>query len=454
MKDVIIIDGDNPQDVAYPLIVNLEEHNISTNHTEIIEANMTQKIRIGSFFVLVLIITEKCIEFFLNLISTVTGANKGNKNYILPILHDIDDELIKQYPLLQEYNYIDYDKNIDRITQEIRATVDKAKEVAMKEELKALGDNLHKLGIKGIEGVVSAIYDMSLLHHLEAFSEAGQELAHHILADIAKKENIYIGETLDNLLASPVMPVNIRTHYQEIQQESGLPLVAALSALCFWYADTYFNVSLIKRKLIVPIKPHELTREDRSEMYLIENLVYPTKIAGTEEDTEIVYAKNSHTISAARDVESGKLIAFICAYPVTAGFYEQIMSGEFDDTSITPHDIETYDQPGTYKLYVSSVCIHPSFNRTSAFGVVYKAFMELMESLADRGVFMEELVADTATKKGALLCRAMGMKKRLSTNHGTSIYTIGLDAQNVEKIFSKNKKLVKKYQGYCRGGRP
>ena len=309
-----------------------------------------------------------------------------------------------------------------------------------------LGDKLNSQNGIAIKKLATSVEDISLLESSEDIITATQNLLKTILQDIAKKENIYIEEDFANIIKSQVLEDAKGLQYILNEKVSDIKeYIVHFEEFVDWYVEGYFKAGIMRNKKLTVAKQSELTKQDLNDIYNIETLVYPKEIAGKEEATTIVLENNCHSIAAARDAETKKVIAFICAYPITDNFYNTLMTGNFDDTNITAADIVNYDQPGHYRLYISSYCVHPKYTRSAAFGVVYKSFLQIVEELAHRDIFITEILADTATKKGALLCRSLGMKKETETDHDTVLYKININEANIGKIFAKNKRIMALY---------
>ena len=461
MSDVFIINLDSEENNELLLLAQaLQEQSIKTDVAWFdlqknfqTEEGLLSKLK--TCFVLVLFVTEKFIESFLKIFT-----NTNNPQPVLPILHNIDgDQITKKYPLLADYNYItsnDIKKEIDILTKEISVTVDYAKTLEARQQLLLLSQNLYKLNISGLNDLAIQLYDTSLLENIEDIILNCQAIVRKVLFDIAKKHNIYTGDDmLQNIIKSRVLGdmeliavqiLGADIAVQNLNQINIIHFVRGLNTLSFWYAGNYFKTSIFRHKNIETVKQNQLSHADLIEIYNIETLVYSKEIAGKEDATSIVLECNPHSVAAARDTDTGQIIAFVCAYPITQKFYNELISGKFNDTHITSEDIASYNQAGNYKLYISSFCVHPQYIRTKAFGVVYTSFLQIIEELALQGIFISEMLADTATKKGALLCRSLGMKKSIATDHGTVLYKIEISNANIGKIFAKNKNALELYK--------
>ncbi|MCL1996921.1 MAG: hypothetical protein FWG63_11990 [Defluviitaleaceae bacterium] len=461
MNDVFIINFDSEENNELMVLAQtLQEHSIKTDMAwlDLEENTKTQEgllSKLKTCFVLVLLITERFIESFLDIF-----RNTGNTQPVLPILHNVNEEKItEKYPLLADYNYLttnDIKNEAGVLAKQISNTVDYAKAAEAGQQLALLSQNLYKFNLKELDNLANNLYDTSLLENCDDIILNIQAITKGILHDIAKKHNIYTNEDmLGNILKSRVLDDMELTVLQILGKDDAIQknnqinivhFVRGINTLAFWYAHNYFKTAIFRYKNIEPASQNQLSHADLIEIYNIETLVFPKEIAGKEDATSIVLESNAHSIAAARDADTGQIVAFVCAYPITQKFYDEIVTGKFNDTNITDEDVASYKEPGYYKLYISSFCVHPKYTRTKAFSVVYTSFLQIVEDLADRNIFISEILADTATKKGAFLCRSLGMKKYTVTDHGTVLYKIEINNDNIGKMFVKNKRALELYR--------
>ena len=315
-----------------------------------------------------------------------------------------------------------------------------------KKEIESMLQYLQKLNNKELNELVKKLE--VLLAGDTHIEKNIHRLAGEILLDIADKENIYIKQdALNNILRSGVLDDNIEDNFKLIFESEGKDTVGNFSTVVFWYANTYFNRSLIKHKKIVPVGRLNITEKDLEAMYHIETLVFSHEIAGKEQTSKNLFEHNPYSFVGARDTATGEIVAFISAYPISDDFCEKILSGQFDDTKIEQADVLQYSENETYKLYVSSLCVHPKYNRTNAFGVVYTAFLDTIEDLAKKGIFISEILADCANRRGEIICKGIGMKKHIKTDHNTVVYRVEItkDPAKLRRIFRKNKNLIDLY---------
>lgn len=463
MSDVFILNIDEQeQQILEPIAQTLETYDISTlcdTDVEYNEAGLAEIIlkEITNCLVLAFIITESCFESLLSIFDLNANVIQNDNTTLLPILHNVDiDKAAQKYPFLLNCDYITYNENMDEVVSQIKTTVESLKDSTyIQNKIKDIITNLNKYENYKLNEIIVNLNDILELKTSPIIIKEIYNIIETLVIDIAQKENIYISENnlFKNIEKSGVIDKNIEEHIKYIAamnrvynskstsyetwklQKDIDEAVNCLELTIDWYVVTYFKTSLIKYKKINPVFSDEITLEDLQDIYEIETLVFSEEIVGEADATRFSFTYNPSSIVGARDTTTGKIVAFINTYPITDKFHDKILSGDFDDTKVTTEDIMKYDSPGFYKLYVSSFCIHPKYNRTTAFGVVYKAFAQTIGNLAkEKGIYISDIIADCATNKGVLLCKNIGMKKHIDTTHGTMVYKLKLTKENLQEM--------------------
>lgn len=91
--------------------------------------------------------------------------------------------------------------------------------------------------------------------------------------------------------------------------------------------------------------------------------------------------------------------------------YQDAKAGTLLDVAITADRIMAFELPGIYNIYFAGICLRDEFRRPRALQKLLRSFLEVLESLARRQVFVGEICANAFTKGGASLCRSLGMKQ-------------------------------------------
>lgn len=158
---------------------------------------------------------------------------------------------------------------------------------------------------------------------------------------------------------------------------------------------------------------------------ILDSLVYEEEdFQGVIDTCKDWYKTNPdiYTFLVDRTDNEERLAAYVNAMPITEDLFYQILEGKVIDTLISKDDILTYEDNNEYYLYFCSIVVHPDYQNTRAFTVIFDAFMQSLIKLSERNIYIKAVTAEGATKKGARLCRLSGLRKHLDTDRGTEIY--------------------------------
>jgi len=268
------------------------------------------------------------------------------------------------------------------------------------------------------------------------------EMLHHILKDVAFRENIFVSpqtSPISLFLDIDFLSHNLKEHIRLLQtiqatatsycgnytlsQENRYLVQLSIFSIVEWYILSYYKKPTLSSKKLIQIQPEEFAYDDIVETNQIEKLVLPPDLIASAETTFKWFQHNPLTMIGARDAETGKLVGFFNTLPITDDLFEKIKSGDFDDTNLNLEQILQYDIPGFYKLYLCSFCIHPAYNTTTAFKVIYSGFIDFLLNLAtEHEIFISDIIADGVTLKGSNLCESIGMNKIKTTTHKSNLY--------------------------------
>jgi len=408
------------------------------------------------------------------------GIVQNSKAKILPILYDINLSIIaEKYPFIFTLKYLTIEgNNLPEIVRDVSKTVMTIKEDMgfvnyQKTNLIEITKKLHSYNNFKLDQI--AVYMRNAIKEIDS----GQSIALNtitfildfIISDLCETEHIYLNEDsnkLNTIKASGILNDNIFEHlrflykarddvlksisksHESIDKQDIYLIQISLYSILEWYTKNYFRLPVIDNKGIVSVSPSSITDEDIAETYNIEKLVLPPELIAGPEMTKNWFLHNNLTLLGSRDEKTGKLIGFIHTLPVTDDLFNQISNGNFDDTIISNSDIRQYDLPGFYKLYMSSICVHPKYNGSIAFKIMYDKFIEMLLSLAEEnGIYISEILADGVTPRGRILCESIGMFKHSISIHGTQVYKAQLippSMTTLKLINQHGKQLLEYYQ--------
>ena len=416
------------------------------------------------------------------------GIAQSNKTRILPVLYDVDlSKIAKKYPFILALKYLSVENdNLPDIVREVSKTVMSIKEDMgfasyQKANLIEITRKLHLYNNFKLDQI--AVYMRKAIKEID--SGLGIALntitfvLDFIISDLCETENIYLNEDSNKLItikASGIINDNIYEHlrflyksrddvlksmtksHELIDKQNIYLIEISLHSILDWYTKGYFRLPFIDNKGIVPVPPSGISDEDIVETYNIEKLVLPSELIAGPEMTKSWFLHNNLTLLGTRDEKTGNLIGFIHTLPVTDDLFDQISSGNFDDTVISNSDIRQYDIPGFYKLYMSSICVHPKYNGSIAFKVMYDKFIEMLLALASENeIYISDILADAVTPRGKVLCESIGMLKHSISIHGTQVYkaqlippsmtTLRLKNQHGKQLFDYYQRVYEEYKG-------
>lgn len=133
---------------------------------------------------------------------------------------------------------------------------------------------------------------------------------------------------------------------------------------------------------------------------------------------------NNQIYTMIKKVDSDSVIAYVNISPVTDEYYEKIKSGEFIDTYLPAEAIMSYDMPSVYNIYFSSIVIHPDYQNTRVFKMLYDALIDKIIKLGENDMYIKRMVADAVSDKGMKFCQLFGMEKVKNSHHNSTIYEV------------------------------
>ncbi|WP_341479122.1 toll/interleukin-1 receptor domain-containing protein [Heliobacterium chlorum] len=416
-------------------------------------------------------------------LNALLSKEKLGEKVILPVLHNISIEEIKNYSLLlADKAGVQSKKGLDVVVKQIMGVVSKKPnfpgavqeyipvpnmnfneiikycKTSSYDGIKKAGEQLEKfikiseidleLAFLGAQHVVSLILidvyfylyqsrerinsikdveNANLLCQVLGKNTLGQIKIIYNLGDIALRNNgFYTKETIN------------QTDLNVCKQ--------SLKGILNWYFNSYYSKKTNKDRLCL-VKPGEFYKEDIQEIYTIESKFFdPSFISPVEVATQW-YEHNNKTLIGVRDTLTGKLVGFLCTLPITNELFEKISSGEYIDTHISTEDIRLYNLPDFYKLYLCSLCVDPEYTHTSALRLIYRSFIEQLFDLAVYDeIYITDIVADAISSKGEELCKFIRMKFYKNTLHGTKIYKDSLLPPSVTLKGREGLKLMNYYK--------
>ena len=219
----------------------------------------------------------------------------------------------------------------------------------------------------------------------------------------------------------------------------------AIVNVLIWFEGQLSSIPTDSSPYIV-ISGSQVSAEHVKQAVEIDHLNYPQQYSGVLEICLAWHQRNSDIYTMILDRATGNVIGYINAMPLKDDFLDKILSGNTLDVDIPIDQINTFDLPDRYRLYFSSIGIHPSYQSSAAFRVLYNAFIEKLGFLARQEIYFTEIVADAVTPEGHRLCLYAGMKEIKKSRHNSSIYRIDLIPPKIRITTKAGEALVQAYK--------
>lgn len=248
---------------------------------------------------------------------------------------------------------------------------------------------------------------------------------------------------------------NFAAHGSELGSEAGADSALTLSEACLcaestmviarWYcshiapqlsADIPFRI-----KNGAQVSPAMI-----DQALAIDKMVYPEHLRGIRDICISWLERNPEIYTLLTDPNTDKVVGYINAMPLEPEYYRMLESGKRIDVDFPASAIRRFDLPDFYLLYFCSIAIDPSYHSTTAFKTLYDAFIDKLLELAQREIFVTEILADAVTDEGGRLCRYAGMREIGNSSHDSKIFKVTLLPPALRVTSLKAKKLTVFYQ--------
>jgi hypothetical protein len=154
----------------------------------------------------------------------------------------------------------------------------------------------------------------------------------------------------------------------------------------------------------------------------IDTEVYKEDFRGIYETCVGWWKRNPDIYIMMTEEETGEVIGYINMMPVSSECYDRLRSGKSLDTEIPVSEIEIYDAPGTFSMYLSSIAIRSDRQGTQAFHILMDGFASHIKELASRWIIFSRIVGDAVSSKGCKVCEYIGLTYIKDSEHDSRIY--------------------------------
>lgn len=166
---------------------------------------------------------------------------------------------------------------------------------------------------------------------------------------------------------------------------------------------------------------------DASELHLrqaveIDKEVFTEELQGDYNNCLEWFKKNPNIYTFLVDATDSKVVGYANTMPITENLFGKIIRGEIVDTEIESKDILEFQENTKYILYFCSLVVHPEYQPTKAFSLLYDFCIKELLELTKKNIYFDMVVAEGATQKGARMCRLSGMEPVTTTKSGNTVY--------------------------------
>jgi len=168
----------------------------------------------------------------------------------------------------------------------------------------------------------------------------------------------------------------------------------------------------------------DMSADELNEVVALDDHSFDACYHTTPEYNRMLFKTNRESGFVVRDRETNTIVGYTMLLPVTDAAYKQIREGTLKDTELRPEMVMKYDSPGTYRLFFSSIVVHPMHRSPRMIFALMGAMVDDFIALAGRGVFVDRMVCDVVSRDGRKFCRLLGFEKICMSNHNSTIYEI------------------------------
>lgn len=105
---------------------------------------------------------------------------------------------------------------------------------------------------------------------------------------------------------------------------------------------------------------------------------------------------------------SKEIVGYWVMVPLGRDLYGRARAGELDDSAIHGDDVSLLEVPGDYLGYFSMICCREQYRHPGA-PMLFRQLFRNMESLAEVGIFIEEICCNAYSDVGLSLCKDLGL---------------------------------------------
>ena len=192
----------------------------------------------------------------------------------------------------------------------------------------------------------------------------------------------------------------------------------------------------------------DMTLAEIKDVVALDDRNFDACYHSTPEQNWELFKTNRESGFVVRDRETGRLVAYTMLLPVTDSTYLRIRKGAFLDTELTPDMVVRYDVPGIYHLYFTGVVVHPEHRSVRMVMAMFNAMIDDFIALAERGIFIDRMIADVVTADGRKFCRFFGLDTVCESDHHSTIYEVVALPPRFRMTTPSTRRLEEVYKGF------
>lgn len=406
-------------------------------------------------FATIAIVTKSFIKSNWTIIESQLTVSQ--KKRIIPII--LDGNKLEANKFTTLFGNIKFLYFNDNIIDELKNVL---KSIKSENDYLVSYDNLEKLKgrLYSKENITTDILCLSLKNYFEMLWDNREYAIHaarkcivNITADITKVQmndepNLQDVRALlikSNIFDDKIIQYANFIFSSAIKQDDAY--FALVNKALYFIIDAYMKYKYplnLNRDNLVMVDFDSLEFSDFEDMYEIDKMVFDDEFIASAETSYAWYKYNNYTHIAVRYTTSGKIVGYFSILPITEELYNKIMSGDFKDKDFTVDNILQYQASAFYYVYIAAVAIHPKYQNTNVFIMLYNGLTDLFISLAQqRKVYFLKVLAEASTVQGEKFCKIMKMQKVLTTKYNTTLYTLNLIPPET-LIFNRRARELKK----------
>ena len=198
------------------------------------------------------------------------------------------------------------------------------------------------------------------------------------------------------------------------------------------------------------VRGTDVTRRGIEDVVALDGQYYEeTCYHMTVDYTAALFKANEENCIAVRDRETGTVVGYAMLLPVSDETYARIRAGSFVDSNLTLDMVVRYGAPGIYHLYFASVVVHPGHRSARLILTMMDAIADVFLALANRGIFIDRMIADSVSRDGSKFCSLFGLERVRASDHKSDIYELVCLPPRFRALTPTFRRLANAYRKRC-----